>query len=77
LKQGVGRAGTEGGASRTRAALVVVEVALSLMLLVGAGLMVRTLWNLQHLDPGFDTEKTLSMHLEFSPKTYSTPIAQN
>jgi predicted permease len=77
LKQGVGRSGTESGASRTRAALVVVEVALSLMLLVGAGLMVRTLWNLQHLDPGFDTKSTLSMSLEFSPKSYGTPLAQN
>src|SRR5882724_271337 len=77
LKQGVGRSGTESGASRTRGALVVVEVALCLMLLVGAGLMVRTLWNLQHLDPGFDTKGTLSMHLEFSPKTYNGPVAQN
>jgi predicted permease len=77
LKQGVGRSGTEGGASRTRAALVVVEVALSLMLLVGAGLMVRTLWNLQHLEPGFDTKSTLSMDLEFPPKSYGTPLAQN
>jgi putative ABC transport system permease protein len=77
LKEGVGRAGTESGASRTRGALVVVEVALSLMLLVGAGLMVRTLWNLQHLDPGFDTRGTLTMHLEFSPKTYSGPVPEN
>jgi putative ABC transport system permease protein len=77
LKEGVGRAGTESGASRTRGALVVVEVALSLMLLLGAGLMVRTLWNLQHLDPGFDTRGTLTMHLEFSPKTYSGPVPEN
>ncbi|MFL6301029.1 MAG: ABC transporter permease [Terriglobales bacterium] len=77
LKQGVGRSGTESGASRTRAALVVVEVALSLMLLVGAGLMVRTLWNLQHLDPGFDTQNTLSMHLEFAPTTYSSIAHQS
>jgi len=77
LKEGVGRLGTESGASRTRAALVVVEVALSLMLLVGAGLMVRTLYNLQHVNPGFDTASTLSMHLEFSPKTYSGPATQS
>jgi len=77
LKEGVGRSGTESGASRTRAALVVVEVALSLMLLVGAGLMVRTLYNLQHVNPGFDTTSTLSMHLEFSPKTYSGPATQS
>jgi putative ABC transport system permease protein len=77
LKEGVGRAGTESGASRTRSALVVVEVALSLMLLVGAGLMVRTLYNLQHVDPGFDTKSTLSMHLEFSAKAYATPLAEN
>jgi predicted permease len=39
--------------------LVVVQVALSLMLLVGAGLFVRTLLNLQRVDPGFNTQNLL------------------
>ncbi len=43
----------------TRRALVVLQVALSLLLLIGAGLFVRTLSNLQNLDPGFQRESVL------------------
>jgi putative ABC transport system permease protein len=49
-----------GGASvRFRKALVVAQVALSLLLLVGAGLFARSLYNLRTLDPGFATERLL------------------
>ena len=54
-----------GGASRGSArvrpgdALVVAQVALSVVVLVGAGLLVRTLYKLQTLDPGFDTQSVL------------------
>src|SRR5215217_1316968 len=44
--------------------LVVVQVALSLLLLVGAGLFVRTLLNLQRVDPGFNTENLLLFDVE-------------
>ena len=49
------------GSSRVRAgdALVVAQVALSVVVLVGAGLLVRTLHKLQTLDPGFDTQSVL------------------
>ena len=40
-------------------ALVVAQVALSIVMLIGAGLLVRTLGNLRHLNPGFDTENIL------------------
>jgi predicted permease len=40
-------------------ALVVAQVALSIVMLIGAGLLVRTLSNLRHLNPGFDTESIL------------------
>jgi predicted permease len=40
-------------------ALVVAQVALSIVMLIGAGLLVRTLSNLRHLNPGFDTENIL------------------
>ncbi len=53
--------GASQSGSRVRAgdALVVAQVALSVVVLVGAGLLVRTLYNLQVLDPGFDTQNVL------------------
>jgi predicted permease len=44
--------------------LVVVQVALSLLLLIGAGLFVRTLLNLQRVDPGFNTQNLLLFDVE-------------
>jgi putative ABC transport system permease protein len=71
LKQGMGRAGDSGG-NRTRAALVVCEVALSLMLLAGAGLMIRSLWNLRGSNPGFDPQGTLTASLPIPAKKYKS-----
>jgi putative ABC transport system permease protein len=75
LKQGLGRSGDSGG-NRTRAILVVCEVALSLMLLAGAGLMVRSLWNLRSANPGFDTRNVLTLSLPMSDKRYKTADAE-
>ena len=52
---GAGRSG-----QRLRAGLVVAEVALAFTLVVGAGLMVRTLWNLSRVEPGFGTASALT-----------------
>jgi predicted permease len=72
LKQGMGRAGDSGG-NHTRAALVVCEVALSLVLLAGAGLMIRTLWNLRNANPGFDPHNVLTTSLPVQGTKYKTP----
>ena len=63
-----------GGASsrRIRRVLVVAEFALAIVLLVGAGLLVRSWWNVNRIDPGFVPERVLVMELS-SPTTSSTP----
>ena len=72
LKQG-GRTDAATGGRRTRNALVVVEVALSLVLLVGAGLLIRTLWKLQGVNPGFQPQHVLTMTVGIASTDYSTP----
>jgi len=63
LKDGA-RASTSIHRSFLSRGLVVVQVALSLLLLVGAGLFVRTLVNLQRVDPGFNTKNLLLFGVE-------------
>ena len=63
LKEG-GRDRSGGGRSRRlRSAFVVVEVALALVLLIGSGLMIRSLWRLQAVDPGFNSSNLLTARL--------------
>jgi putative ABC transport system permease protein len=73
LKQGLGRTDSDSGGHRARGVLVVSEVALSLVLLIGAGLMIRSLWKLRNVDPGFDVSQTLKMDLSVSGKKFPTP----
>ena len=60
LKQG-SRTSSDAASGRTRGALVISEVALSLMLLVGAGLMIRSLWMLRNVDPGLDPHNVVTV----------------
>ena len=58
-----GERGTTPNRSRTRSALIVVEVALSLVLLVGAGLLVKSFARLMDVNPGFDADHLLTFNL--------------
>ena len=73
LKQGSGRTGGSPIKQHTRKVLVISEVALSLVLLIGAGLMIRSFWKLQNVDPGFDTKNALTMSLGLNFIRYSDP----
>ncbi len=56
--------------------MVIVEVALTIVLLVGAGLMVRSFLNLYRLDTGMRTERLMAMQLQLSGDKYQTPEAR-
>jgi putative ABC transport system permease protein len=70
LKQGLGKTDAESGGDRARSVLVVAEVALSLLLLVGAGLTIRTLYLLQSVNPGIDPHNVLTLPLAISDAKY-------
>jgi len=54
----------------TQSLLVVVEVALALVLLIGAGLLIRSLWRLRQIEPGFNPDRLLTLQLEFAASRY-------
>jgi len=76
LKQGLGRTTSDSGGKRTRGVLVVAEVALSLMLLIGAGLLIRSLWALRNVNPGFDPDHVVTMDLSIPKNKFATPQQQ-
>jgi putative ABC transport system permease protein len=76
LKQGQSRGSSDSGGSKTRGLLVVSEVALSLVLLIGAGLMLRTLLQLSSVRPGFDPNNVLTAALPVPNTKFPSPAAQ-
>src|SRR6185436_19946988 len=73
LKEG-GRGATSAGRGARRA-LVTIEVALAVVLLVGAGLMIRSFVNLQHVDLGFAPDQVLSARISVYGERYSNGAA--
>ena len=63
LREVSGRTTASVGRSRVRNALVIVEMALSVVLLIGAGLLIRTVGNLLRTDPGCDPQRVLSAEI--------------
>jgi putative ABC transport system permease protein len=73
LKAAAGRTTSSLMAHRFRAALVTSELALALVLLIGAGLMVRAFWKLQEVHAGFDPNHVLTMRLSLPSSVYREP----
>jgi putative ABC transport system permease protein len=67
--------GSAGGRSRARAALVVADLVLALVLLAGAGVMIRTVSALMHVSPGFDTDRILSLQFSLTGDAFGDEAA--
>ena len=72
LKEGSTQGGRSTARSRGRSALVIGEVALSLMLLVGAGLLIESLYRLHQQRLGFDPQHVYTMNTPFAPAARAT-----
>jgi putative ABC transport system permease protein len=71
LKEGGRDSGGGGRSRRIRNAFVIAEVALALVLLVGSGLMIKSLWRLQSVDPGFNSSRLLTARLLLPNSKYN------
>ncbi|MGH9868054.1 MAG: ABC transporter permease [Candidatus Polarisedimenticolia bacterium] len=70
LKEGTRGSSSGRMARRVRGALVASEIAVSLVLLIGAGLLMNSFVRLRHVDPGFDPGRLLTMRIALSETTY-------
>ena len=71
LKDGGSEGNMAAGKQRIGNLLVAGEVALALVLLIGGGLLLRSLWNVYQINPGFDEQNALAVTLQLSDKKYS------
>jgi len=72
LKEGSSGAGSGQHRNRVRSVLIVSQIAFSFMLLIGAGLMLRSLYKLQQVDAGFVPQRVLAMRTTLSFSKYAT-----
>ncbi|MEM7582077.1 MAG: FtsX-like permease family protein [Acidobacteriota bacterium] len=75
LRAGGGRASIDRRKHRLNQGLVAAEIALSVVLMAGAGLMLKSLWLLQKVEPGFDSHRLLALRL--SPPEAHYPDAES
>jgi predicted permease len=71
LKESSGRSGSGFRQNKARSILVIAEVALALVLLVGAALLIRTALALSRVDPGFDTRNVLTMRMSMAGEQFA------
>jgi predicted permease len=78
LSQALRETSAQGGAARTRlrSVLVVAQIAISLVVLIAAGLVVRTLQQLQTMSPGFDSQNALTMSFDLALQGYDDARGQ-
>jgi putative ABC transport system permease protein len=76
MKEG-GRGASSGGRHKVRGALVVTEVALAFVLLTGAGLLIRSFFQMQQVDTGFDSTNVLTAGLPIPDKRFPDPVQLN
>jgi len=77
LKQGLGKTDADSSGGRVRSIFVAAEVAVSLVLLIGAGLMIRTLYLLRNANSGMDARNVLTVTLGISSEKYAIVAQQN
>jgi len=70
------RAGSSRSTERMRGGLVIAEVAASIVLLIAAGLLVRALWRVQQIDPGFQAENVLTIGTSLPMPKYAAVAAR-
>jgi len=73
LEHSARTAGLGGRRLRLRQALVVFQVSMAVMLVIGAGLLIKSFWRLQQVDPGFRAEHVLSLGLTLPYAKYDKP----
>jgi putative ABC transport system permease protein len=74
LKEGASNISAGKSSTRVRGLLVVFEIALSLMLLIAAGLLLRSFMRLQRVDPGFDAKGVLTASITAPQESYPTGV---
>ena len=76
LKDGARSASSSPRSVHVRSALVAIEVALTVVLLIAAGLMLKSVWNMTAYPPGFAPDRILTMRVQFSGPQYREPQNQ-